>query len=201
MSFSPIIIIGGEPQSIFIEILLKSLKKIQHPIILITSKKILVKNLKKFNYKIKLNQLNSDFSNIKKNKVNLVNINYNKFSFLKKKITSQSNSFIVESFNAAIKIIKKINCLGIINGPISKKTFLKGRHKGITEFLAKKIGAKNPVMLIYNKKLSVSPLTTHMPISKVSRYIKKKDIIVKVSKINSFYLKFLKKNLGLQLQD
>ena len=193
MNFSPIIIIGGEPQSIFIEILLKSLKKIQHPIILITSKKILVKNLKKFNYKIKLNQLNSDFSNIKKNKVNLVNINYNKFSFLKKKITSQSNSFIVESFNAAIKIIKKINCLGIINGPISKKTFLKGRHKGITEFLAKKIGAKNPVMLIYNKKLSVSPLTTHMPISKVSRYIKKKDIIVKVSKINSFYLKFLKK--------
>ena len=193
MNFSPIIIIGGEPQSIFIEILLKSLKKIQHPIILITSKKILVKNLKKFNYKIKFNQLNRDFSNIKKNNVNLVNINYNKFSFLKKKITSQSNSFIVESFNAAIKIIKKINCLGIINGPISKKTFLKGRHKGITEFLAKKIGAKNPVMLIYNKKLSVSPLTTHMPISKVSRYIKKKDIIVKVSKINSFYLKFLKK--------
>ena len=193
MNFSPIIIIGGEPQSIFIEILLKSLKKIQHPIILITSKKILVKNLKKFNYKIKFNQLNRDFSNIKKNNVNLVNINYNKFSFSKKKITSQSNSFIVESFNAAIKIIKKINCLGIINGPISKKTFLKGRHKGITEFLAKKIGAKNPVMLIYNKKLSVSPLTTHMPISKVSRYIKKKDIIVKVSKINSFYLKFLKK--------
>ncbi len=85
MNFSPIIIIGGEPQSIFIEILLKSLKKIHHPIILITSKKILVKNLKKFNYKIKFNQLNRDFSNIKKNNVNLVNINYNKFSFLKKK--------------------------------------------------------------------------------------------------------------------
>ena len=193
MSFSPIIIIGGEPQSIFIEILLKSLKKIQHPIILITSKEILIKNMKKFNHKIKFNLLNSDFSNIKKNKINLVNINYNKFSFFKKKITSQSNKFIEKSFNTAIKLTKKINCLGIINGPISKKTFLKGRHKGITEFLAKKIGAKNPVMLIYNKKLSVSPLTTHMPISKVSRYIKKKDIIVKVSKINSFYLKFLKK--------
>ena len=193
MSFSPIIIIGGEPQSIFIEILLKSLKKIQHPIILITSKKILVKNLKKFNYKIKLNQLNSDFSNIKKNKVNLVNINYNKFSFFKKKITSQSNKFIEESFNTAIKLTKKINCLGIINGPISKKSFLKGKHKGITEFLARKIGVKYPVMLIYNKKLSVSPLTTHIPISKVSRNIKKKDIIVKVTKINTFYLKYFKK--------
>ena len=79
MNFSPIIIIGGEPQSIFIEILLKSLKKIQHPIILITSKEILIKNMKKFNHKIKFNLLNSDFSNIKKNKINLVNINYNKF--------------------------------------------------------------------------------------------------------------------------
>ncbi len=193
MNFSPIIIVGGEPQSVFIEILLKSLKKIQHPIILITSKEILIKNMKKFNHKIKFNLLNSDFSNIKKNKINLVNINYNKFSFLKKKITSKSNKFIEESFNTAIKIIKKINCLGIVNGPISKKTFLKGKHKGITEFLAKKIGVKDPVMLIYNKKLSVSPLTTHMPISKVSRNIKKKDIIVKVNKINSFYLKYFKK--------
>jgi len=160
---------------------------------LITSKEILIKNMKKFNHKIKFNLLNSDFSNIKKNKINLVNINYNKFSFLKKKITSKSNKFIEESFNTAIKIIKKINCLGIVNGPISKKTFLKGKHKGITEFLAKKIGVKDPVMLIYNKKLSVSPLTTHMPISKVSRNIKKKDIIVKVNKINSFYLKYFKK--------
>ena len=48
-------------------------------------------------------------------------------------------------------------------------------------------------MLIYNKKLAVSPLTTHMPISKVSKNIKKKDIIIKIKKIDSFYRKYLKK--------
>jgi len=48
-------------------------------------------------------------------------------------------------------------------------------------------------MLIYNKNLSVSPLTTHMPISKVSKDVKKIDIINKIKKINDFYLKVLNK--------
>ena len=40
MNFRPILIIGGEPQSIFLEIFLKTLKKkLRHPIILISSKK------------------------------------------------------------------------------------------------------------------------------------------------------------------
>ena len=48
-------------------------------------------------------------------------------------------------------------------------------------------------MLIYNKKLSVSPLTTHIPISKVSKQINKRDIINKIKRINYFYKIFLKK--------
>ena len=83
--------------------------------------------------------------------------------------------------------MKKIKCSGLINGPISKKTFLKGKYNGITEYLAKKTNSKNPVMLIYNKTLSVSPLTTHIPISKVPKNVKKKDIISKILIINSFY--------------
>ena len=193
MSFNPIVIIGGEPQSVFIEILLKSIKKINNPIILISSKDILRKNMDKFNFDFELNELNENLTNIRKGKINMVNINYNKFSFSKKKITSESDKFIQLSFNKAIEIIKKINCLGLINGPISKKSFLKGKHNGITEFLAKKTGAKNPVMLIYNKNLSVSPLTTHIPISKVSKKINKKDIINNIKKINSFYINVLKK--------
>ena len=193
MNFNPIVIVGGEPQSIFIEIFLKSIKKIHHPIILVSSRDLLIKNLKKFNYSIKLNQLNNNFTNIKKKEINLVNINYNKFSFSKKNITTESNKFIESSFNKALEIIKKTKCLGIINGPISKKTFLKGKYNGITEYLAKKTNTKDPVMLIYNHKLSVSPFTTHIPLSKVSKKIKKKLIINKIEKINHFYKNVLKK--------
>ena len=160
MSINPIVIIGGEPQSVFIEILLKSIKKKHLPIILISSEDILIKNIKKFNFKTKFNYLNKDLTNLNKNKINLININYNKFSFLKKTITTESNNFIDLSFKKALEIINKIKCSGLINGPISK-TFLKGKFKGITEFLAKKTNSDDPVMLIYNQKLSVCPLTTH----------------------------------------
>ena len=194
MNFNPIIIVSGEPQSVFIEILLKSLKKLNVNIILISSKDLLKKNIKRFNLNIKINELNNDFSNFKKKDINLININYNKFSFTKKKISFKSNKFIKLSFNKALEIIKKKRCLGLINGPISKTTFLKGKYNGVTEFLAKKTGAKDPVMLIYNKKLAVSPLTTHIPISKVSKKIKKEEIINKVKKIDFFYKTFLKIN-------
>ena len=192
MSFNPIVIIGGEPQSVFIEILLKSIKRKHLPIILISSEDILIKNIKKFNFKTKFNYLNKDLTNLNKNKINLININYNKFSFLKKTITTESNNFIDLSFKKALEVINKIKCSGLINGPISKKTFLKGKFKGITEFLAKKTISDDPVMLIYNRKLSVCPLTTHLPISKVSRKVKKKLIIDKVKKIYFFYKNILK---------
>ena len=196
MNSNPIIIIGGEPQSIFLEIFLKAIKKLKRqkkPIILISSKDILKKNIKKFNNNIKINELDNNYSNLKLKSINLVNIDYKNFSFSNRKITSRSNLYLNNSFIKAIDILKKKNCSGLINGPISKKYFLKGKFNGITEFLAKKTNSKNPVMLIYNKNLSVSPLTTHMPISKVSKDVKKTDIINKIKKINDFYLKVLNK--------
>ena len=196
MNSNPIIIIGGEPQSIFLEIFLKAIKKLKKqkkPMILISSRDILKKNIKKFNKNIKINELNNNYSNLKLKSINLVNIDYKNFSFSNRKITSRSNLYLNNSFIKAIDILKKKNCSGLINGPISKKYFLKGKFNGITEFLAKKTNSKNPVMLIYNKKLSVSPLTTHMPISKVSKDVKKMDITNKIMKINEFYLKVLNK--------
>ena len=46
-------------------------------------------------------------------------------------------------------------------------------------------------MIIYNKNLSVCPLTTHLPIKYVSKKINKLEIINKVKLIDNFW----KKNL------
>ena len=83
--------------------------------------------------------------------------------------------------------------MALINGPVDKKTFLNNKYLGVTEYLAKKTGSKNPVMLIYNKKISVSPITTHLPIKYVSKHINKNKIIKNVRSINSFYKKKFKK--------
>ena len=59
---------------------------------------------------------------------------------------------------------------------------------------AKTLKHNNVAMLIYNKKLSVSPLTTHLPLKEVHKYITKKKIINHVRLISEFYIKKFKKN-------
>ena len=49
-------------------------------------------------------------------------------------------------------------------------------------------------MLIYNKLLSVCPITTHTPIKDVSKKLSVKKIVNKVITINDFYKKKLKKS-------
>ena len=47
-------------------------------------------------------------------------------------------------------------------------------------------------MLIYNKRLSVCPITTHLPLKFVAKNINKKKIIEKITLIDSFYKKNLR---------
>ena len=202
MNYKPIIIVAGEPNSIFLEIFFKALKykKFQSPIILICSVKILNLQMKKFKIKKKINLL--DISKLKNYNldnrcINLININFNQKKVFRK-ITSASNKYIKKSFEVAFDLIKKHYSYKLINGPISKKVFLSKRFLGITEYIAKKFKIKKNAMLIYNKKLSVCPVTTHLPLKFVTRNIKKKDIKEKINLINKFYKKnFNKKpNIG-----
>ena len=65
---------------------------------------------------------------------------------------------------------------------------------GITEYLAKKTNKTNEVvMLIFNNKLSVSPLTTHLALKDVHKKISKRKIYQHVKLITEFYKKKLNK--------
>ena len=193
-----IVIVAGEPYSVFLEILFKSikLKKIKKPFILICSKKLLISQMKKLNYNIKINSINKHkIKDIKllKNYINVLDI---KFHFKKTfdKITNNSSKYIENCFDEGLRLIKIGKTKILINGPVSKKHFLKKKFLGITEYIAKKSGKKSQeVMLIYNKKLSVSPITTHLPLQDVKKNITTKKIIKNVITINSFFKDKLKK--------
>ena len=198
MKNKPILIVAGEPNSIFLEIFFKSIniKKFKNPLILICSLKILKLHMKKLKYKKKINIINYlNLNNLKLNNkcINLVDIPYKPKAKLEK-ITVKSNSYVRKSFETALKIIRSGFSNKLINGPISKKTFLKNKFLGITEYIAKNTATKKMAMLIYNKNLSVCPITTHLPLNKVSKTINKKIICEKVFLINNFY----KKHLGLK---
>jgi 4-hydroxy-L-threonine phosphate dehydrogenase PdxA len=160
MGKEPIIIVGGEPNSIFLEIFFKSLKTntYKSPLIIIISKKLLQEQMKKLGFSFKINDIDKklkDFSKLNNNKINLINVNY-EFKKCFDKITSKSNEYINETFETALNIIKKNNFSKFINGPVSKKSFLKGKTLGITEYLANKTKKNKVAMLIFNKNLSVS---------------------------------------------
>ena len=191
MKIKPILIVAGEPNSIFIEILIKSLvkKKFKSPILLVVSLKVFLLQMKrlKMNFPFKIiDENNLDNLILDNKKLNLININYNIVHAFEK-ISSKSNKYIERCFNLALKILKTGLTNKFINGPVSKKYFLKDKFLGITEYLAKKTNTNNFVMLIYNKKFSVAPITTHLPLKLVSKNITKNLIIKKILLMNNFY--------------
>ena len=193
MNYSPILIVSGEPNSVFLELFFKVLKKdkIKSPIILISSKKLLTLQMQKleFKKKIKLLQISKLKSYKLDNKtINLIDVKYNPDKAFEK-ISKKSNIFIENSFHLAFQIIKKNNIHKFINGPISKKQFLKNKFLGITEYISEKFQANNTCMLIYNDTLSVCPITTHLLLKLVSKKINKKIISKNISLVNNFYEK------------
>jgi len=185
-NFKPIIIIAGDPKSIFLEIYFKSVKKIKsnRPLILVVNKDILLEQMRALKYKFKINELdanNLNFKNLSKKEINIIHVPYDK---------KYISKYIYESFEKALLIIKKNKGTNLINGPINKKKILKQNFLGITEYLDFKTKRNGKtVMLIYNKKLSVSPLTTHLPLKNVYKHINKEKIINHVEQITKFYSK------------
>ena len=195
MNYKPILIVHGEPNGIFLEIFFKSLKykKFKNPLVLICSKKILKFQMKKLKFKMDIKIINPSLLNKKRlnNKmINIIDVNYNE-DLTFKKISNKSNQYIKDCFKTSFKILKSGTTNKLINGPISKTSFLNKKFLGMTEYLTKEAKANQNAMLIYNKRLSVCPITTHLPLKSVTRNITKKNIIEKISLVDSFYRKHL----------
>jgi len=201
MNTKYIVIVLAEPYSVFSEILGKYFsKKIRSKkkIIIIGNIKLFEDQLKVLRYKINLNEINN-LSEASINKINIININF-EYKKVFTKISSKSNDYIENSFKKSLQIIlQKPKDFILINGPISKKSFLKKKYLGITEYLSKKTNSKNEVMLIYNDKISVTPITTHLPLKKVVKKVTKDKICNTIFEINNFYKNRLKRKVKIAI--
>ena len=97
MNYKPIIIVAGEPNSIFFELFFKVIKKkIKSPIILIASKELILKQAKILKTKINFN-ITNEFEVIKKKnklkRINLIDVDFIQSSGFEK-ITTKSNNYI-----------------------------------------------------------------------------------------------------------
>ena len=147
-NIKPILIVPGDPNSIFFEIFFKSIKKKKYksPLILISSKKHLVEQIKKFKFKKNIRIIHTDkFSNERLNnkQLNLIDIDSKNFTFNKSK--KNTVQYMDKTLSMAINLLKKKFADKIINGPINKDNYLNKKFQGMTEYFANKTNSNSGV--------------------------------------------------------
>jgi len=192
MNKKTILIVPGQPKSIFFEIFFKTLKKnkFKSPLLLICCKYQLINQMKIFKFKKRLKILTPksfEYSKINNKTINLIDVKFSNNS--KNLINESTNNYINKTFEVAFKLINKKLSYKLINGPINKSFFLRKKFLGVTEFISNKFKKKNKGMLIFNKKLSVCPVTTHLPLKQVAGKINKKIIKEKILLVEKYYIK------------
>ena len=191
-----ILIVGGDPNSINSEILIKTWRKLntslRKKIFLISNYDLISKQIKLLKLPTKISLVKDINRNKGEDSLKILNINLN-FTNPFKVDKSSASRFVKKSLNTAHNLALKDDVIGIINCAIDKN--LLGRKKiGVTEYLAAKCKVKNDseAMLIKNEFLSVCPITTHIDVREVSKKLNKSLIVNKVKTINQWF----KKNLG-----
>lgn len=88
---------------------------------------------------------------------------------------------------------------GVVTGPIHKARMYQAGFKfpGQTEFFADRCGVKNFAMCLSGGKITVALVTTHIPLSKVPRVLKRSEI-VRVGLLLAEFLRFLSRRCSAQ---
>lgn len=162
----------GDINGIGIDILIKTWEKKQ------IKNFILFSNINIFKKHLRKRKIKSNY--------NLINENTKNLNFIKKKINvfSYEASSLEENTYKSLEYaydfcIKKI-CIGIITLPIRKDLIKKKINRkfiGHTEFFQNIDKKKHANMILYHKKLIVSPLSTHIEVKNISKIISKKNFL------------------------
>ena len=186
----------GDENSINIEIIHKAHKTLKNKVkyILLGNIKELSKYSKKIQSKLNINEINNplSFENYNKEALNLFNIDH----VSKKKYKNLINQINIANYLA------NSSQIDLVTLPINKSLFKREiEFTGMTEYL-EKINHRRTIMLMHGEKFSVIPLTTHINLNDVNKFLDKKyldkslnEIIVqiqrKIYKLNFKTIKFL----------
>ena len=173
-----ILIVTADPNSINSEIISKMWKKISNSnkkkTYLIGNYNLIYHQFKKLKIKQKITQVKNLSDHSFSTNIKIINVPLN-FKDPFKVSFKNASKYLVKSFHLANKLSKDKNFKGIINCPIDKKLIKNTNKVGVTEFFASisKVTDKSEIMMIYNKSLSVVPLTTHINLKDIPKKLLK----------------------------
>ena len=193
-----VVLTMGDPSGIGTEITIKSWKsrKTKAPFFLIHDPIYVQKVIKKMGLKVDIKIIHRPIDALKcfKNYLPIFPIEIDKKTVLGSPNKKNSKK-ILESIDKAVLFVKNGDASSMVTNPVSKEVINKINQsfKGHTEYLAKKDKQKKFCMMMVNNKIKVVPLTTHLPLKKVSQNISEKLIIETSQIIN----RTLKKDFGI----
>ena len=157
----------GDENSINIEIIHKSHKFLKNKVkyILLGNINDLSKYLNKLQSKLRINEIHNplSFENYNHENLNLFNIDH---------VSKKKYKNLINQINIANYLANKSH-FDLVTLPINKSLFKREMDfTGMTEYL-QKINKKRTIMLMYGEKFSVIPLTTHINLNNVKRFLNK----------------------------
>jgi len=180
----------GDENSINIEIIHNSHKFLKNKVkyILLGNIKELSKYLDKLRSKLDINEIHNplNFENYKYETLNIFNINH---------VSKKKYKNLINQINIA-NHIANTSQIDLVTLPINKSLFKREiEFTGMTEYLAK-INKKKTIMLMRGEKFSIIPLTTHINLNDVKKFLNKKylnnslNVIIDQTRRNIYKLKF-----------
>ena len=170
--FSPIIGIStGDPNGIGIEVILKSLEKINFigkftPVIF-SNYNLIEEQKRIFNVNCEIVSINN-IENLSRNSVNVFNINNKDFDIEFGKSNSDGGEISRLSLRLAVEFLKNSMIDGLVTGPINKNNIQNNdfNFKGHTDFLDSYFNGQ-ALMFMVSSEIKIALLTEHIPIDKV----------------------------------
>ena len=155
----------GDTDSINIELIVKSFNYLKYKVsyILICNKNDLLKNINFKRANLDINEILDpiNFYNYNKSKLNIYNI---------ENISRNKHANLLNQIKIS-NILANYTKFDLVTMPINKSVFKKKiKFVGITEYLGK-LNKISTLMLMYGDKFSVIPMTTHINLKFVSKYI------------------------------
>ena len=194
--FSPVLGIStGDPNGIGIEVILKSLEKINFigkftPVIF-SNYNLIEEQKRIFNVNCEIVPINN-IQNLSRNSVNVFNINNKDFDIEFGKSNSDGGDISRLSLRLAVEFLKNSMIDGLVTGPINKNNIQNNdfNFKGHTDFLDSCFNGQ-ALMFMVSSEIKIALLTEHIPIDKVvgeitTELIKSRIKLVEMSLKNDF---------------
>jgi 4-hydroxythreonine-4-phosphate dehydrogenase len=144
-------------------------------------------------YKKSLNMHEFNFQTIKsanevqQKKINLINVTSEEIEITPGTPTEHSGKVSFQALESATQDLSEGKIDVLVTAPISKENIQKAgfNFPGHTEYLAEMSGVKEALMILTSGDLRVALVTTHIPVSEVSKHLTKDNLVAKIKSLEA----------------